>query len=81
MWTFKGCAGRLNAAKYLVEGITISAISKIPQTPSLLFLVLEAGKERGHSLAVAAPLQDFEQWEIRGTSPVAVDGTEKELDL
>lgn len=32
VWTFKGCAGRLNAAKCPVEGIAISTISKVPQT-------------------------------------------------
>lgn len=47
VWTFKGCAGRLDAAKYLVEGITISAISKLPQTPALPHWVLEAGEGRG----------------------------------
>lgn len=46
MWTFKGCAGRLNAAKYLVEGITISAISKAPQSPALPLWVC-AGEGRG----------------------------------
>lgn len=47
VWTFKGCAGRLDAAKYLVEGITISAISKLPQTPALPPWVLRAGEGRG----------------------------------
>lgn len=46
VWTFKGCAGRLSAAKYLVEGITISAISKVPQTPALPLSVLQAGEGR-----------------------------------
>lgn len=47
MWTFKGCAGRLSAAKCPVEGITISAISKVPQIPALPLSLLGAGEGRG----------------------------------
>lgn len=46
VWTFKGCAGRLDAAKYLVERITISAISELPQSPALPLSVSQAGEER-----------------------------------
>lgn len=46
VWTFKGYAGRLGAAKYLVEGITISAISELPE-PQPCLQRCRQGREGG----------------------------------
>lgn len=82
VWTSKGSAGRLGAAKYLVEGITISAISKLPQSPALLLVVSQAGQGRAGGCADnGCPSAGIQVVGNQRDQPTGVEGAEKQLDL
>jgi len=80
VWTFKGCAGRLDAAKHLVEGITISAISKLPQTPALPLCVYRKRRQAG-CVGSGSPFEGIQAVGNQRDQPVSVEGAEKLLDL
>lgn len=80
MWTFKGCAGRLGAAKYLVEGITISAISELPEPQPCFLQRCRQGREGG-CVRRGCPFGSIQAVGNQRDRLPHVEGTEKLLDL